>query len=133
VVGPADATEVISVSVRIRRRAGAPAVPDTSHWASTAASSRQYISRDEFTNQYGAGPDDLKRITDFAAAAGLKVIETSVARRTVVLSGTVGQMSKAFGVNLGRYKSDQEYRGREGFIYVPADLVDIIRRCVWFR
>jgi kumamolisin len=85
------------------------------------------MSREEFANRYGAAPDDLKKITDFAKAAGLTVVETSAARRTVVLSGTVGQMNAAFGVNLGRYKTaDQEYRGREGFIRVPLELANIV-------
>jgi kumamolisin len=126
-VGPADTNEVISVSVRVRRGSDAPALPDMSDLASTPGSSRQYMSREEFANLYGAAPDDLKKITDFAKAAGLTVVETSAARRTVVLSGTVGQMNAAFGVNLGRYKTaDQEYRGREGFIHVPVELANIV-------
>ena len=36
-------------------------------------------------------------------------------------------MSKAFAVDLGVYESPKEkYRGREGAIYVPADIVDIV-------
>jgi kumamolisin len=86
-VGPADTNEVISVIVRVRRGSDAPALPDMSDLASTPGSSRQYMSREEFANRYGAAPDDLKKITDFAKAAGLTVVETSAARRTVVLSG----------------------------------------------
>jgi kumamolisin len=88
-VGPADTNEVISVSVRVRRHPDAPALPDMSDLASTPVSSRQYMSGEEFTNLYGAGPDDLKKVTDFATAAGPSVVETSAARQTVVLSGTV--------------------------------------------
>jgi kumamolisin len=80
---------VISVSVRVRRHPDAPALPDMSDLASTPVSSRQYMSGEEFTNLYGAGPDDLKKVTDFATAAGPSVVETSAARQTVVLSGTV--------------------------------------------
>jgi kumamolisin len=126
-IGPADTSEVISVSVRVRRHPDAPPLPDMSDLASTPLSSRRYMSREEFENLYGAGLDDLKKVTDFATAAGLTVAETSAARRTVVLSGTVGQMDAAFGVKLGRYKTaDQEYRGREGFIYVPVELANIV-------
>jgi kumamolisin len=126
-VGPADTNEVISVSVRVRRRPNAETLPDIGDLTSTPASSRRSISREEFANLYGAGPDDLKKVTDFATAAGLNVVETNAARRTVVLSGTVGQMSAAFRVNLGHYQTaDQEYRGREGFIYVPVELANIV-------
>ncbi len=126
-IGPANADEVMTVSVRVRRRAGAPALPDMDHWMSAPAGKRQYLSREELANQFGADPADLKKIEDFAKTTGLKVVESSPARRTVVLSGTVAQMSAAFGVSLGRYKSvDEEYRGREGFISVPASLKDIV-------
>jgi hypothetical protein len=59
-IGPADTNEVISVSVRVRRGSDAPALPDMSDLASTPGSSRQYMSREEFANLYGAAPDDLK-------------------------------------------------------------------------
>jgi subtilase family serine protease len=63
----------------------------------------------------------------YTTAVGLSVVETSAARQTVVLSGTVGQMNAAFGVNLGHYQTaDQEYRGREGFIHVPVKLANIV-------
>jgi hypothetical protein len=126
-VGPANANEVISVSVRVRRLPGAPPLPDMNYWASIPVRDRKYLSRDEFTSQYGADPADLNRVADFAKAAGLTVTESSAARRTVVLSGTVAQIGAAFGVTLGKYKSaDQEYRGREGFISVPAELKDVV-------
>jgi kumamolisin len=126
-IGPADTNEVISFNVRVRRRPDAPALPDMSHSASTPVSVRQYMSREKFANLSGAELDDLKKVTDFAKAADLTVVETSAARRTVVLSGTVGQMSAAFRVNLGHYQTaDQEYSGREGFLYVPVELANIV-------
>ena len=126
-VGPANADEAMSVSVRIRRRPGAPPLPDMDHWASVPVQNRQYLSRDEFAATYGAHPDELEQVAAFARSARLAVVQSSVARRTVVLSGTVAQMSAAFGVTLSHYKSkDQEYRGREGFIQVPAALAGLV-------
>jgi len=127
ILGPADANEVISVSVRVRRRQDAPPLPGMDHWASVPVAGRQYIAREEFAGTYGAHPDDMELVTAFATAAGIAVVESSVARRTVVLKGTVAQMSAAFGVSLSRYKTkDEEYRGREGFIHVPAVLADVV-------
>ena len=88
---------------------------------------KNYISREGFAARYGASKADMDKITEFAHAQGLEVVEASAARRTVVLKGTVEQMSKAFAVDLGVYESPKEkYRGREGAIYVPADIVDIV-------
>jgi kumamolisin len=97
------------------------------HWASTPVPQRKHLSREDFAGTYGADPADLKRIADFASKAGLTVLESSPARRTVVLSGTAAQMSAAFGVTLSMYKSpDQEYRGREGFLYIPSELTSVV-------
>jgi hypothetical protein len=126
-VRAADANEVFSVSVRVRRRPDAPPLPDMNHWAATPVHARQYIARDQFADRYGADPADLEQVVGFADNAGLKVVESSVSRRTIVLSGTVKQMNAAFGLDLGHYKSDhEEYRGREGFIHVPAALQNIV-------
>jgi kumamolisin len=126
-VGPANTGEVISVSVRVRPRPGAPPLPDMDDWAATPVSERRYLSQEELAERYGADPADLNQIADFAQTAGLKVVESNAARRTVILSGTVAGMESAFGVSLARYKSgDEEYRGRDGFICVPKPLGKIV-------
>jgi kumamolisin len=99
------------------------------------------MSSDEFAAQYGASPDDIAKITAFARAHSLTIVETHAARRTVVVSGTVAQMSNAFAVELNRYEvpasadaehrrrpvaSPLSYRGRDGFIHIPAELADLI-------
>ena len=98
---------------------------------------RLQISNDEFEEKYGASPDDLKKVIEFATNKGLKVVESHAARRTVVVSGTAAQMSEAFGVTLGRYQHDialrrgekpqtETYRGRDGFVHVPSELSGIV-------
>ena len=84
-------------------------------------------SPQQFAQRFGAAERDLEQVGAFARSHGLTVSEQSVPRRTVVLSGTVGQASRAFGVDLGRYATGEEtYRGREGSVYVPAHLVSIV-------
>src|SRR5262249_44398683 len=67
----------------------------------------------------------------------LNVIETNAARRTVVVSGTVAQMNKAFAVKLLNYEHEvvrgpgqkpkiKIYRVRDGFISVPETLKETI-------
>ena len=49
-------------------------------------------------------------------------------RRTVVLSGTVEQMSRAFVVDLGIYDAPSgRYRGREGAVSIPEEIADIVQ------
>jgi kumamolisin len=125
--GAADPNEIFTVSVRVRRRSDAPPLPDLAGLTAVPVRARRYLSREEFAACYGASEDDLAKIADFAAANGLTVVESSIPRRAVVLKGTVAQMNKAFAVDLGTYEApDETYRGREGPIYLPVTIADIV-------
>ena len=137
-IGPTSASDCISVSVVLRRRPDGPAVPDLSSYLSTPPSQRRRLSEGEFAERYGAAEDDIARVREFAERNDLEVTEVNAARRTVELSGTVEQFSRAFAVELNQYRrpaperrgreeaGTEFYRGREGFIHVPAALVEII-------
>src|ERR1700688_1810119 len=90
-VGPADPKEVLTVSIRVRKPAGAPAI-DLNALTAAPRGQRQHLSREEYAQRYGAAQADVDQITAFAKANNLKVVEISLPRRTVVLSGTVEQM-----------------------------------------
>ncbi len=121
-VGPSDPKETLTVTVRVRRKPDAPALPDPS-----APGPRRIISHADFAATYGAAQADVDKVTGFAKKNGLKVVDANLARRTVILSGTVAQMNKAFGVELARYKTPTEsYRGREGAVQLPASLANIV-------
>ena len=125
--GPADLKERLTVSVRIRRRPGAPDLPNHTQKGAHAALGAAPMTREAFAATYGAAQPDLDQVASFAAHNHLEVVESDAARRTVVLSGNVDQMQKAFAVDLGAYKTETEtYRGREGVITLPAELVPIV-------
>src|SRR5713226_3557791 len=74
-----------------------------------------------------ADPEDLAKIDAFAHAHRLTVVETSIPKRTVRLSGTVADLSQAFGVRLQKYKfKEVTYRGRTGPVYVPSELAEVV-------
>src|SRR5437867_4653106 len=55
-------------------------------------------------------------------------METNIARRSVVLAGTVAALSAAFGVELQQYEHPGgTYRGRTGAIQVPEELAPIVQ------
>jgi kumamolisin len=125
-VGPADPHEVLSVSLRLRRRTDAPPLPTLEDFCA-GLGTRPRVSRSEFAAKFGASDDDLNRIADFARANSLSVVESSAARRTVVLCGKVSQMERAFGVELGTYESPTgTYRGREGAVHLPAEIAGLV-------
>ena len=88
---------------------------------------RKFLTTEEFAATYGAASEDIETIVEFARQHDLAVVESSIPCRTVVLSGTVAQMSRAFAVELGRYRSgDEIYRGRDGFVRVPSNVAGIV-------
>jgi kumamolisin len=118
--------QTLEVSVRIRSKSEAK----RNELKSTLGKPGfKQISRADFEKAYGADLADLEKIKRFAQEFGLKVHETGteLARRTVLLSGTVSNLEKAFHVELKEYSHPKgNFRGRVGTISVPADYSDII-------
>jgi kumamolisin len=89
--------------------------------------SRRHLSPGEFVRTHGARRKDLEQVASFAEESGLKVVETSAARRCVVLSGRVAAFSRAFKVRLSAYDHPQRaYRSYEGTIQIPNRLDGIV-------
>ena len=125
-VGPANPDERLEVSVRLRSRAGKKAALSAEALAQPLET-RNLLTRDQLEKQHGADPASIGKIEAFAREHGLAVVEASAARRTVVLSGTVATMSKAFGVELKQFEHPNgTYRGRTGPVQIPAELQDTI-------
>ena len=119
-VGLTDPNEMMSVSILVRRRTDAPPLPDLS-----APGGR--LSREDFARIHGAAQADLDAVADFARDHGLAIVESSIPRRTVVVSGTVEQMNQAFGVELEQHQSPgQSYRSFRGNVHVPESRAGLI-------
>jgi hypothetical protein len=126
-LGPAAADEKLTVILRLRRPPGAPPLPDHEHWAATPPGRRRFLSHEEYARMHGAAKGDVHAVARFARRHGLRVVDTQAAGRTVSIAGTVAQISRAFGVELGRYEVRGEtYRGRDGFVYVPPEMAEIV-------
>ncbi len=126
-LGPADPGATLTVTVRVRRRPGSPPLPGHAHWMATPPGKRKFLTTEQLTATYGAAAEDLERVARFAAHHHLAVRESDPTCRTVLLSGTVEHMSRAFAVELGRYElAEETYRGRDGFVHVPRDLHGVV-------
>ena len=129
--------QVIEVSVRLRRKsdpklgmATTELQPKNQLREALQRGEFQRMSRADFEAAHGADAGDVEQIRKFAKENHLTVHETGneLARRTVVLSGTVRNLQKAFNVHLKEYKHPKgNFRGRTGDISVPTEYSDIIR------
>jgi kumamolisin len=123
VVGEVPSAE-FRVTVTVRRRNELPSIEAQSK---QKPGERTYLTREEHAERHGADPADIAKVEAFARENGLRVTDTNAAQRTVTLSGTAPAYSKAFGVDLKMYKSDDvAYRGREGDILIPENLQGIV-------
>jgi kumamolisin len=124
-VGDADPNESLTVTLYLRRPAESR--HDPAAFAATPPARRPRLDRGELASQQGALPDDMAQVTAFAQHYGLAVSSADPGQRRIMLSGTVGQMSAAFEVSLGRYERPGEvYRGREGPLHLPSELRDAV-------
>jgi kumamolisin len=127
-IGPTDAKEDVLITIVVRRKRGAPALPDHQYWMSVPPGRRRFPSRQEFASKHGAAPDDLEVVAEFCRSLGFAVVDCSIARRCVVASGNAEVMAKAFQVELSRYATANEtYRGYEGYVQLPAEIADIVQ------
>ena len=125
-VGAADPAARIEVTVVLRPRSTGAGVAATV--SAPPPHQRQYLSREELAATSGADPNDIATVEAFAHAHGLEVVETSIARRSIILAGSVAAFSAAFGVELQQYNHPGgTYRGRTGPIHVPQELAPMVQ------
>lgn len=142
-LGPADSNEMVKVTIVLRRRPDGPSFPTPEELSRVPAHKRGRMPEAEFASKYGASPSDLNAVTSFARASGLTVIEAHAARRSVIVSGTVAQMEKAFGVKLNQYEAPavehrrmpthakeapvlERFRSHEGPVQAPSGIAEAI-------
>ncbi len=117
VLGVPRGEELIQVTVVVRRR--------TPMEAPTASSQR--LSREDLARLYGADPADIQNVEQFAIAEGLRVVSSSLARRSILLEGTIAAMQQAFGVALINIQHEgKQFRARAGHVHIPPDLDGVI-------
>jgi len=129
-IGKVDPNERIDVTVIVRPNSATRRISQAG-LGSQPIRNRTHLSREEFESLHGASRDDLEKVTEFAIENGLRVLEVSLARRSLILSGTIAQFSRSFGVELKRFEhpsaKGRSFRGRSGSIYIPASLSQIIK------
>jgi kumamolisin len=88
---------------------------------------RKFLTHEEHSKLYGANPADIKKIEDFAAKNGLKVVSSNAVQRTVLLSGSPAAFSEAFRVQLVTcVVKGKRHRVRVGMVHLPAELMPIV-------
>jgi kumamolisin len=127
-VRSADPDQVVEITL-VLCRATKVSDEDVIKMSSEPVSNRKYWTHEQLTKSHGASPADVAKVTEFAHASDLAVVEENLSARTVKLSGTVTALQKAFGVDLKIYQNangTHSYRGRVGNIHLPTALADVV-------
>lgn len=113
----ADKEEHITITVRLRRK----------NELGPILLAGTQVSHSDFLKEYGASENDAREVEDYCHANKLHVLKTDLAARSMLIEGSIVDLEKAFSVTLAQYKdSDSVFRGREGEIFIPGHLKDII-------
>jgi kumamolisin len=121
-LGPAPANERLEITVRLRRKASLHSAGYTG-----GLGQRQYLTREQYAATHGADAADIAKVEAFARQASLVVVDSDVARRSVFLSGTVQQISAAFGTSIGLVEHAAGVsRHCTAPLHVPAELAGIV-------
>lgn len=155
-LGPVEGKKLITVTVILRQKPGSPDLPDLQYWQDTPPSERTYLSPEEFYERHGAAQKELETVVDYLTERGLRIVEKHAGRRRIMAEGTAEQMNAAFGVTLNRYRAPErkvpehpprkegegrpfgdhremgahEYRGFEGPVHLPANLVELVEAVI---
>ena len=86
------------------------------------------LSREEYAAAHGAATSDVDAVRAFASHRGLTVGHVDSARRSVELAGSLDALAGAFGTTLSLFQDTTglEYRARNGPLFVPAELGDVV-------
>jgi len=116
--GKVNRNETIEVTVRIRRKKS----------IESKLQSGERVTHKNYEKEFGSSQKDVDKVEDFAHQYHLSTAQVSLARRSVILRGSVSDMEAAFSVNLAASTdaAGNQIRVREGDIFIPAALKDII-------
>lgn len=135
-VGSADLGREIEVDVFLRENQhGITMEEGRAKWAS---GERGEYTAEEFASAHGASNTDIGKVRVFARTHGLKFVDDKLHQGLgiVRLSGTVEELSKAFGVEAQLYEEPVEgggtrqYRSHEGEVTVPLYLQNVVTAVV---
>src|SRR3954469_15803334 len=87
----------------------------------------RWLTPDEFGARFGANDADIQQMTDWLKSQGLTVENVARGRDWIPVSGTAGQIGKAFGAEIHRYKVDGvTHFANSGEPTVPAAMAELV-------
>ena len=140
-VRPLADNESVDFTLIVRRKPGAPPLPDMDHWHAIPIRERKFLTPYEYARTYGAQQSDIDAVESHARANGLTVLRSHAGRRTVSLQGSADQVQKLFSIELHYYEDPTApivtgrptaksgyriHRGFDGQVQLPTELAGVV-------
>ena len=112
-VSDPDKNEVIEVTVIIRRKKKLP----------PRALKGKILSRKTYQKSYASAKEDADKVEAFAHTHGLSTVEVNLARRSIILRGTLSNFETAFNTYL---QTVNNFRALTSEVQIPGSLSNVI-------
>jgi kumamolisin len=131
VLKPSSENGLATVTLILRRRPDGAKLKSLKDFCATPGAHDQFRAREDFAAAHGADPDEIKTVVEFAESHGLAVLESHIARRSVIVRGRVGDVNKAFAVRLTDYSfAGGKYRSHPGAAHLPASIARVVEAVI---
>ncbi len=126
--GPVDPDQQAEVTIYLKSKMPESEIEKLVYELSAKpVSERKYFSQEELAELRGASPESVTRVEAFAREYHLTIVRSDPASRSICLRGRLGDLQKAFGVELQNYQSGgTSFRARCGSISLPAEVASAI-------
>ncbi len=106
---PAGQKMHVAIALPLRNQAGLTSLLSQLYDPSSPKY-RQFLSVEQFTEQFGPKPEDFQTVVSFAQANGMTVTDTPKNRLLVPINATVDRIQNAFHVTMNSYRHPTEGR-----------------------
>jgi kumamolisin len=125
-VGPAEPNERLHVAILLYPRQSVFSGGTSDETRQPSVGGEGFSVGSDFVR--GADLGHVSQILEFALESGLTIVESSVSRRRVLLSGSVAAINDALGTTVSIYEyPGGRYRARSGALCVPNHLAAIVQ------
>ena len=95
--------------------------------SSASASYHQWLTPQQFGQQFGPADADVQSVTDWLTSQGFQVAKVSAGKTVIEFSGTAGQVRNAFHTEIHRYVvNGEEHFANNTDPQIPTALVPVV-------
>ncbi len=104
-----------------------PALLDSLH-AKGSPRYHQWLTPEEFRDEFGASPEAIQKVTAWLAAQGFNIDRVARSGRWIQFSGAASQVEAAFRTEMHRYQMNgAAHIANAGDLSLPAELAPLVR------